>query len=69
MDPIREYLTDDTLPPDPKEADKVKKRSNWFILYEGILYKKSFAYPLLRCVTLAEGKKILEELHLSLIHI
>jgi len=28
MEPIRAYLTDGTLPSDPKEADKVKKRSN-----------------------------------------
>ena len=33
MDPIRTYFTDGN-----KEVDKVKKRSNWFILYEGILY-------------------------------
>ena len=60
---IRAHLTDGTLPSDPKEVDKVKKRSNWFILYEGILYKRSFAQPLLRCVAPAEGKRILEELH------
>ena len=63
MDLICAYLTDSTPAPDPKEADKVKKRSNWFILYEGILYKRSFTSPLLCCVTPKEGKKILEELH------
>ena len=63
MDPIRVYLTDDTLPPDPKEADRVKTRPIWFILYEGILYRRSFAQPLLRCVTPEDRKKILEELH------
>jgi len=63
MEPIRAYLTDGTLPSDPKEADKVKKRSNWFILYKGILYKKSFAQTLLRCVTLEEGRRVLEELY------
>ena len=57
------YLTNGTLPSDSKEVVKVKKRSNWFILYEGILYKRSFARPLLRCVTPEDGKKILEELH------
>jgi len=57
------YLTDGTLPLDPKEADRMKKRSNWFILYEGILYKRSFAWPLLRCITLDDRKKILEELY------
>ena len=28
MDPIHAYLTNGTLPSDPKEADKVKRRSN-----------------------------------------
>jgi len=43
MDPIRAYLDDSTLLVDPKEVDIVKKRSNWFILYEGILYKSSLS--------------------------
>jgi len=63
MEPIHAYLIDGTMPSDPKEADKVKKRSNLFILYEGILYKRSFALPLLRCVTPEEGRRLLEELH------
>jgi len=63
MDPIRLYLIDGTLHVDPKEAHGMKKRLNCFILYEGILYKRSFAQPLLRCVTPEEGRKILEELH------
>jgi len=63
MEPIRTYLTNGTLLADPKEAEKVKKRSNWFISYEGILCKRSFTWPLLRCMTPAEGKRILEELH------
>ena len=63
MEPTRAYLADGTLPSDPKEANKVKKRSNWFILYEGIIYKRSCAQALLWCVTLVEEKRILEELH------
>ena len=57
MDPIQMYLADGTLPAVPKEADRVKKQANWFILYDGILYKCSCAQPLLRCVTPEMGKK------------
>ena len=39
MDPICTYLANSMLPSDHKEADYVKKRVNWFILYDGILYK------------------------------
>jgi len=63
MDPMRAYLTDSILPADPKEANRVRQRSNWFVLYERILYKRSFAWPLLRYVTLEMEKKKLEELH------
>ena len=63
MDPIRAYLTDGTLLADQKEVDRVNRWSNWFILYEGILYKQSYAWPLLQCIALEKGKKILEKLH------
>ena len=63
MDPIGAYLTYGALPANSKEADRVKKQPNWFIQYEEIMYKGSFAWPLLRCVTPNEGKKIREELH------
>jgi len=57
------YLADGTLPSDSKEAGRMKRRANWLILYDRILYKRSFARPLLCCVTPYMGKKILEELH------
>jgi len=63
MGPIFAYLADGTLPANSKETHRVKRWSNWFILYERILYKRSFARPLLRCVTPDEGKRILKELH------
>jgi len=63
MDPLVSYLQDGTLPSDPKDASRVRKKAQWFTLYEGILYKKAFAQPLLRCATPDEGRKILEEIH------
>ena len=59
MDSIRMYLADGTLPLDPKEADRMKKGANWFILYGEMLYKCSYAHPLLRCVTLEMDKRSL----------
>jgi len=41
MDPIRTYLANGTLPMDSKEVDRVKRLANWFILYDGILHKRS----------------------------
>jgi len=63
MDPVRAYLVDATLPADSKEADRVKKKANWFILYDRVLYKHSYTCPLLRYVTPEMGQKVLEEIH------
>ena len=63
MDPIRMYLADGKLPPNSKEVNHVKRRENWLILYDGIIYKWSFTRLLPRCVNPTIGKKILEELH------
>jgi len=63
MDPLVSYLRDGTLPLDPKDASRIEKKYQWFTLYEGVLYEKAFAQPLLRCTTLDKGHKILEEIH------
>jgi len=44
MDPTRTYLADSPLLSDHKKADCVKRQANWFILYDGIIYKWSFAW-------------------------
>jgi len=42
MDPIIVYLTDETLHANDNEAKRARKRVEWFILYEAILYKCSY---------------------------
>ena len=49
--------------PNSKKADHVKWWANWVILYDGVLYKQSYSWLLLRCMTPEIGKKILEKLH------
>ena len=63
MDRIRVYLADGMLPTEVKEAEQVKKRANWFLLYDEILYECSYTQLLLRCVTPEMGQKVLEEIH------
>ncbi|GJS13780.1 hypothetical protein Tco_0408252 [Tanacetum coccineum] len=50
MAPIIEYLKDGTLPGDRKEASKLRIKARQYELLEGVLYKRSFLKPWLRCV-------------------
>ncbi|XP_071916252.1 uncharacterized protein [Coffea arabica] len=63
MDPIVRYLAGGELPPSRVEARKVLLRSRGYELSNGVLYKKSYLRPWLRCVTPEEGNYILRELH------
>ena len=59
-DPIINYLKDETLLDDVKEAKKVKKNAKWFILHDNNLYK-SFTHTLLKCITPEEGDYVLRQ--------
>ncbi|GKC46851.1 reverse transcriptase domain-containing protein [Tanacetum coccineum] len=50
MTPIFKYLIEETLPTDVKQARAVRRKSQRFAIINGILYKKSFLGPWLRCV-------------------
>ncbi|XP_071907810.1 uncharacterized protein [Coffea arabica] len=63
MDPIVRYLANGELPPNRVEARRVLHRSRGYELSNGVLYKKSYLRPWLRCITPEEGNYILRELH------
>ena len=64
MDPISLYLERDILPKEKSEAEKVRRKTPWFWLFENRkLYKRSFSSPYLLCVHLGASKSLLEELH------
>ncbi|GJW47869.1 hypothetical protein Tco_0079515 [Tanacetum coccineum] len=48
MTPIIEYLKDETLPDDRKEASKLRIKARQYELLEGVLYRRSFLKPWLR---------------------
>ncbi|GJX00877.1 hypothetical protein Tco_0184790 [Tanacetum coccineum] len=55
MTPIFKYLTDGTLPAEVKKARAVRRKSWWFAIINGILYKMSFLGSWLR-YTIRRGK-------------
>ncbi|XP_058180016.1 uncharacterized protein LOC131298549 [Rhododendron vialii] len=64
MDPIVEYLRDETLPFDKKEAHKIKtKFARFWLFLNGKLYRKSITGPYLLCVHPEMVQKFLHEIH------
>ncbi|XP_071714635.1 uncharacterized protein [Rutidosis leptorrhynchoides] len=63
MTPIIEFLTKGTLPIDSNEARKIKMKAPMYLLQKGILYRKSFLGPHLRCLNPTQAESIIREVH------
>ncbi|GJV49902.1 reverse transcriptase domain-containing protein [Tanacetum coccineum] len=63
MTPIMEYLKDGTLPSDRKEESKLRIKAKQYELLEGILYRRSFLKPWLRCVRPLQADYVICEIH------
>ncbi|KAL0433284.1 UNVERIFIED_CONTAM: hypothetical protein Slati_2662700 [Sesamum latifolium] len=61
--PIIRWIDEGHLPGDRWETTKIKTRAIRFLMQEGMLYKKSFTHPLLRCLSQEEGLHVLKEIH------
>ena len=65
MDLILNYLRDGSLPSDRKEAKSIIYKASNYTIINGVLYKWGFSFPLLRCLHLEEGLKVLEDLYVG----
>ncbi|XP_071906258.1 uncharacterized protein [Coffea arabica] len=63
MDPIVRYLAQGELPPSRIEARKILLKSQKYTLAQGVLYRKSYLQPWLKCITPEDGSYVLRELH------
>ena len=61
--PIREYIVGGVLPADREEARKLKYKAAHYVTYDGILYKRGFNKPLLKCISGNECMYIMREVH------
>ncbi|CAL2234271.1 unnamed protein product [Prunus armeniaca] len=61
MDPIIQFLQNQTLPADPAEA--LRYRSTRYLIINGALYKRGFSLPYLRCLTPEEGNYVIWDIH------
>nr|GEZ76724.1 reverse transcriptase domain-containing protein [Tanacetum cinerariifolium] len=63
MTELVNYLKEGTLPKDEKKARKLRLKARQYELIEGILYKRSFLTPWLRCVGPLQAEYVMREIH------
>ncbi|KAK1400425.1 hypothetical protein POM88_000030 [Heracleum sosnowskyi] len=63
IDPIKAHLETGWLPNNALQARKLTVRALRYALIEGILYKKSFVIPYLKCLRPQEAELFLKEVH------
>ncbi|GKB31379.1 reverse transcriptase domain-containing protein [Tanacetum coccineum] len=61
--PIYEYLTEEILPEEKRKARAIHRKAGRYAVTIGILYKKSFLGPWLRCVGPLQANYVLREIH------
>ncbi|GJX71064.1 hypothetical protein Tco_0308235 [Tanacetum coccineum] len=60
MTPIQEYIEKRILPRDVTEAQTIQEKARNYTIEEGILYRKSYLGPLLRCIGIPTRRVIQE---------
>ncbi|XP_074323036.1 uncharacterized protein LOC141659984 [Apium graveolens] len=63
MTPFINYLDKGELPEDKGKTQRLKAKAAKFFIEEGLLYRKTFSSPILKCVGLKEAKYCLTEVH------
>ena len=63
VDDLTDYIEKGELPEDENKARNLRKKAARYTVQGGILYRRSFVRPLLRCIRPTEVIKILSELH------
>ena len=64
MDPIINFLAEDQVPDDVKEAKKIRQLASWYWLsVDRKLYQRSFGGPHLSCLHPKKVNELLSKLH------
>nr|GEW25726.1 reverse transcriptase domain-containing protein [Tanacetum cinerariifolium] len=63
MTQIVDYLKEGVLPGDNNEARKLRLKARQYELKEGVLYRRSFLTPWLRCVGPLQADYVMREIH------
>ncbi|GJU05222.1 reverse transcriptase domain-containing protein [Tanacetum coccineum] len=63
MIPLFDYLTEGTLPMEPKKARGIKIKSRQYVVIGYVLYRISFLEPWLRCIIPLQAYYVVREIH------
>ncbi|KAG5527736.1 hypothetical protein RHGRI_028616 [Rhododendron griersonianum] len=61
--PIADYIQNGALPDDNVKARQLKIRAAKYLIMGGVLYRRSFSLPYLRCLIPPESTRAMEEVH------
>ncbi|GJS62234.1 reverse transcriptase domain-containing protein [Tanacetum coccineum] len=65
MTPIRNYLEKGKLPEDPVDARTLMEKIGNYTMEDGVLYRKSYLVPLMRCVGPLQANYVIREVHMG----
>ncbi|GJU87876.1 reverse transcriptase domain-containing protein [Tanacetum coccineum] len=65
MTPIRNYLEEGKLPEDPVDARTLMGKIGNYTIEDGVLYRKSYLVPLMRCVGPLQANYVIREVHMG----
>jgi hypothetical protein len=60
---IINYLQNGALPSEKKSAIQLRMKAGRFVMVNGVLYKRGFTLPLLKCISSEEGNYVLRQIH------
>ena len=63
MAPFIEYLTQGVLPTNINKVGTLQGQAARYILVDGILYRRGYSMPLLRCILKEKAKELMKEVH------
>ncbi|GKF25328.1 hypothetical protein Tco_0081222 [Tanacetum coccineum] len=65
MTPIQNYLEKGILPKDPVDARTLMEKIRNYTMKDGVLYRKSYLIPLMRCVGPLQANYVIREVHMG----
>ncbi|GJW94907.1 reverse transcriptase domain-containing protein [Tanacetum coccineum] len=65
MTPIIKYLEEGIVPSDKNEARSLRSKISQYVIESGILFKKGYLVPMLRCVGPLQANYVIREIHMG----